>query len=143
MRRIGASWICGATDWRTCRCWACTPTRALVPILPVHRHAGGWEICYLERGNQVFEVRDQTYRLRGGDVFLTFPDEPHSTGGSPSEPGVLYWLNVRRPAEGRTLLGWPRAESQMLLASLDELAPSPFSRDTAHQVAVQGTVPLA
>ena len=88
------------------------------PDLPVHRHAGGWEICYLERGNQVFEVCDQTYQLRGGDVFLTFPDEPHSTGGSPSEPGVLYWLNVRRPAEGRTLLGWPRAESQMLLASL-------------------------
>jgi AraC-like DNA-binding protein len=91
------------------------------PDLPVHRHAGGWEICYLERGNQIFEVCDQTYRLRGGDVFVTLPDEPHSTGGSPSGPGVLYWLNVRRPAEGRTLLGWPRAESQGLLASLHKL----------------------
>lgn len=101
------------------------------PDLPVHRHAGGWEVCYLERGNQVFQVCDETYRLRGGDVFTTFPDEPHSTGGRPSEPGVLYWLNVRRPAPGQTLLGWPPAESQELLVALDTL-PHRHFRATPH-----------
>ncbi len=91
------------------------------PDLPVHRHAGGWEICYLERGNQVFEVNGRVYHLRGGDVFVTFPDEPHSTGGSPSEPGVLYWLNVRLPRSRSGLLALPRDESSRLVASLLQL----------------------
>ncbi len=88
------------------------------PDLPVHRHAGGWEICYLERGSQLFEVRQQVYRLRGGDVFVTYPDEPHSTGGSPSEPGVLYWLNIRVPRPDAGLLDLPRDESRELVAAL-------------------------
>ncbi|MHB8862249.1 MAG: helix-turn-helix transcriptional regulator [Pirellulaceae bacterium] len=101
------------------------------PDLPVHRHAGGWEICFLERGNQTFEVQGQVYRLRGGDVFVTFPDEPHSTGGSLSEPGVLYWLNLRLPAVRQRLLALPRAEADALVAALTNLphrhfrAPSP------------------
>lgn len=88
------------------------------PDLPVHRHAGGWEICFLERGHQSFEVRGDVFRLRGGDAFVTYPDEPHSTGGSPSEPGVLYWLNVRRPETGTGLLALPLAESEVLVESL-------------------------
>ncbi len=91
------------------------------PDLPVHCHQGGWEICYLERGSQSFEVGQQQYRLRGGDVFVTYPDEPHSTGGNPSEPGILYWLNVRRPIRGAGLLGLPRDESGALVASLASL----------------------
>jgi AraC-like DNA-binding protein len=96
------------------------------PDLPVHRHAGGWEICYLERGHQVFEVAGDTFRLRGGDVFVTLPDEPHSTGGRPSEPGVLYWVNVRRPRPTHRLLGLPRAESDLLLALLQRLPQRHF-----------------
>ena len=112
------------------------------PDLPVHRHEGGWEICFLERGNQVFEVHEQVYRLRGGDLFVTLPNEPHSTGGSPSEPGVLYWLNVRRPARQRRFLGLPRAEGDQLLAALEDWRTS-FPRHTTHQVAVQGPLSLA
>ncbi len=96
------------------------------PDLPVHRHAGGWEICYLERGNQLFEIRQQAFRLRGGDVLVTYPDEPHSTGGSPSEPGVLYWLNVRLPRCGAGLLGLPREESRELVQSLSNLPHRQF-----------------
>ncbi len=96
------------------------------PDLPLHRHAGGWEICYLERGRQVFEVAGEAYRLRGGDVFVTLPDEPHSTGGRPAEPGVLYWINVRRPRPRRRLLGLPRAESDLLLELLERLPQRHF-----------------
>ena len=91
------------------------------PDLPLHRHQGGWEICYLERGSQVFEVHGREYHLRGGDVFVTLPDEPHSTGGSPSEPGVLFWLNVRLPRTGRGLLGLPRDDSRQLVDALSRL----------------------
>ncbi len=91
------------------------------PDLPEHRHAGGWEICFLERGNQFFEVGQRTYRLRGGDVFVTYPDEPHSTGGNPSAPGILYWLNIRLPRQGGRLLRLPRVESDPLVESLQHL----------------------
>lgn len=96
------------------------------PDLPLHRHEGGWEICFLERGNQVFEVHEHVSRLRGGDLFVTLPNEPHSTGGSPSEPGVLYWLNVRRPARQRRFLGLPRAEGDQLLAALEGIREHHF-----------------
>lgn len=95
------------------------------PDLPVHRHARGLEICFLHRGNQVFEVGGRVYHLRGGDVFVTFPDEPHSTGGAPSEPGVLYWLNVRVPRSGR-LLGLPAGESRSLIQGLLRLPERHF-----------------
>jgi AraC-like DNA-binding protein len=117
MRRIGVSWICGATDWRTCPCSACTPTRALAPTCRcIVTRVGGRSVT---SSGATRSLKCATRRI--GCAEETLPDEPHSTGGSPSGPGVLYWLNVRRPAEGRTLLGWPRAESQGLLASLHKL----------------------
>jgi AraC-like DNA-binding protein len=64
-------------------------------------------------------------------VFLTFPDEPHSTGGSPSEPGVLYWLNLRMPAARQRLLGLPRTEGDMLLAALADLPHRHFRATTS------------
>lgn len=88
------------------------------PDLPVHRHAGGFEICYLDRGKQVFEVDEGQYRLSGGAAFVTFPDEPHSTGGHPSEPGILYWLNLRLPKKGSGILGLQRPDGNALIKSL-------------------------
>ena len=96
------------------------------PDLPLHHHSRGLEICFLHRGNQVFEVKGQTYHLRGGDVFVTFPDEPHSTGGAPSEPGILYWLNLRVPPPGRRLLELPSGESESLIQGLLQLPERHF-----------------
>jgi AraC-like DNA-binding protein len=57
-----------------------------------HHHAGTIEICYLVKGAQTYFLDEQAYRLTGGDVFIAFPNEEHSTGGLPQEKGVLYWL---------------------------------------------------
>jgi AraC-like DNA-binding protein len=91
------------------------------PDLPVHRHLQTVEICFLERGAQVFEVEGCQYHLRGGDVLVTPPDVPHSTAGQPSEPCVLYWLNVRLPRPGRALLSLGRRDSQPLIDALANL----------------------
>ena len=104
-----------------------------VPMLGMYSYSRARPICrciatraggrsaFWSGATRSLKCSEQIYRLRGGDVFLTFPDEPHSTGGSPSEPGVLYWLNVRVPAARRRLLGLPRAEGDMLLAALADL----------------------
>lgn len=101
------------------------------PDLPVHRHAGGMEICYLYRGNQIFEVGGRNYHLHGGEVFVTFPDEPHSTGGAPSEPGILYWINVRIPRRGQSLLGLPGRESDSVIQGLLHLPERHFQATRA------------
>lgn len=59
-----------------------------------HRHDGALEVCLLLRGRQTYVVGDHRYEMRGGDVFVTFPGEVHSTGRRPQEKGVLYWLIV-------------------------------------------------
>jgi AraC-like DNA-binding protein len=88
------------------------------PDLPEHRHLGVMEITYVERGCQIFQVADQTYRIRGGEAFITFPDEPHSSGGHPVEPGLLYWLNLRLPLSGRGMLGLSQIEGAQLAKAL-------------------------
>lgn len=71
------------------------------PPLVDHTHPE-LEICYLARGRQTYMVKDQSYALTGGDVYVTFPGETHSTGATPEEKSILYWLLVdigeRRPS---------------------------------------------
>lgn len=63
--------------------------------LPKHIHEGMIEICYCEKGVQVYEVNGQRYEIRGGDIFITFPGETHSTDNYPEEKGSLYWLLLK------------------------------------------------
>lgn len=60
--------------------------------LKPHQHRNSLEICYLAKGKQIYEVEGVEYSLSGGDVFITFPNEIHSTGEFPEEKGMLYWL---------------------------------------------------
>jgi quercetin dioxygenase-like cupin family protein len=53
-----------------------------------HQHGHGrMEILYLAKGRQTFMVSGETFRMRGGDVLIVFPDEMHSTGDAPEEIG--------------------------------------------------------
>jgi len=88
------------------------------PRLPEHKHPGGMEICYLIKGRQTYCVGGRDYRLRGGDIFLTFPDEVHGTGRMPEEKGALYWLQLRLPKKGESFLGLPGSESRALADAL-------------------------
>lgn len=84
------------------------------PGLPLHRHRGAIEFCFLQRGRQCYRVGGRLYHLRGGDVFLCQPDELHDTGGNPEEKGVLYWLILRLPPGAGGFLGLPIAEGAAL-----------------------------
>ena len=84
-----------------------------------HSHTGAFEICYLVRGRQTYCIGKHSYQLRGGDVFLTMPDERHSTGGTPQEKGLLYWMIVLNPSStGGSLLGLAQKESRALWSEL-------------------------
>jgi len=84
-----------------------------------HRHAAALEICYLERGRQSYCVKNQRFLLRGGDIFLTYPGEIHSTGGEPQEKGLLYWISILEPEKtGGSLLGLSATQSLQLWRQL-------------------------
>ena len=80
--------------------------------LAEHSHPGALEICYLVRGRQTYCIGKHSYHLRGGDVFLTMPDERHGTGGGPQEKGLLYWMILLNPfSTVGSLLGLAEPES--------------------------------
>ena len=87
--------------------------------LAEHSHAAALEICYLVRGRQTYCIGKHSYHLRGGDVFLTMPDERHGTGGDPQEKGLLYWMIVLNPSTtADSLLGLSQKESRALWREL-------------------------
>jgi AraC-like DNA-binding protein len=89
--------------------------------LAEHSHPGALEICYLVRGRQTYCVGKHSYHLRGGDIFLTMPDERHGTGGGPQEKGLLYWMIVLNPSSaGGSLLGLTQKESRALWSELEK-----------------------
>jgi len=94
--------------------------------LPEHAHRGVLEICFLARGRQTYSVAGRDYRLRGGDIFLTFPNEVHGTGGAPEEKGELYWLMLPIPPRREGLLRLPTAQSRALSRDLLALKPRHF-----------------
>ena len=96
------------------------------PGLRGHSHPGAIEICFLVKGRQTYRVRGHDYRLRGGDLFLTFPDEWHGTGEAPEEKGVLYWLVLQLPRRGGSFLGLPPRQGRALLQGLTSIASRHF-----------------
>jgi AraC-like DNA-binding protein len=105
------------------------------PDLPLHRHFGCLEVHFRERGEQIFRVADQLYHLRGGELFVTRPDEPHSSGGYASGPGIMYWLAVKVPKPGRPLLGLSSTDSRLLVDRFLRLPDRHFK-------AIRGVKPL-
>src|SRR5665213_1948490 len=88
------------------------------PGLRSHRHEKSLEICYLAKGEQTYRVGAEDFHLRGGDLFLTFPNEPHSTGQAPEGKGDLYWLILDTQPRRNTFLDCTRGEGRALLQTL-------------------------
>lgn len=90
-------------------------------ILPTHIHPDMIEICYLAKGSQEYFVGENTFRLYGGDLFITFPDEVHGTGNVPEEKGVLYWMVLKKPEQGKEYLGLDYPDAHELFCKLQQL----------------------
>src|SRR5579872_1198639 len=91
---------------------------AVRPGLNRHCHPNAVEITHLIRGSQIYRAGGKEYRLVGGDLFVTAPGELHDTAGQPEDCGILYWLIVRMPDEGGSLLMLPPADSAVIASRL-------------------------
>ena len=94
-----------------------------------HAHPGAMEICYLAKGTQIYRVGRRDFVLRGGDVFVTFPGEEHSTGEAPQEKGVLYWIHFILPSKPARFLNCPPSDARQLATQLMAIPHRHFSGD--------------
>lgn len=90
-----------------------------------HRHVELFEICLIMRGHVTWWARERVYELRGGDVYFTWPDEPHGGLHELMHPCTIYWLTIRipRPNEkaARRFLHLPPGEARALCAAIHAL----------------------
>lgn len=90
--------------------------------LTAHQHPGALEICFLARGEQTYRVGRKIYRLRGGDIFITFPDEWHDTADEPQQKGELYWIIIQAKPLPPQALHLPPAFAQELVRGITKLS---------------------
>lgn len=60
--------------------------------LVTHYHKDLFEVTYIVRGLFTFSTEHQVYKLSGGDVFITKPNEIHGTDLMPLSTGEFYWF---------------------------------------------------
>lgn len=70
-----------------------TNNRADEP-LETHIHENCMEIVFLIKGFQMYVVGDNRFNMTGSNVFVTYPNEPHSSGECPQSKCDIIWLQI-------------------------------------------------
>lgn len=97
--------------------------------LSMHTHKDSVEICYLHRGKQTYIVESEEYNLKGGDVFISFPDEVHGSGYYPEDKSVLYYLIIDLKSNPDNFLGYHKDDIQELHTGLINIKRRLFKGD--------------
>lgn len=67
--------------------------------LPPHFHKNCFEITYISTGSAIFAIDGTNYKLSGGDIFLTLPNQIHSTNSIPISVCEMYWFQIEAAPE--------------------------------------------
>lgn len=86
--------------------------------LAKHTHGRMIEICLQDEGVQLYNIEGTDYRLKGGDILLTFPNEKHGSAGTPLNRGRQYWMLIRIPGKNERFLNLSPDESRALVNGL-------------------------
>ncbi len=65
----------------------------IFPLLP-HYHENAFEFTFISRGSISFHKQESEYEVSGGNIFISFPDEVHSTNEVPISLNEQYRLQV-------------------------------------------------
>jgi len=99
-----------------------------IPALYPHYHENAFEITYLCKGTLTFFADNQTHHLSGGDVYISFPDEPHHTGAVPISLNEMYWCQLDVTADNFLFLG--KEWKKKLIGDLKKVNPRLVSTNT-------------
>lgn len=70
-----------------------TRHNAISPLI-LHYHENAFEFTLSTEGALTFSTQSSNYRISGGDVFISYPNEIHSTAGVPLTSGEIYWFQL-------------------------------------------------
>jgi len=85
-----------------------------LPSLPWHYHENAFEINVPVRGNFSFDTPERNYSFRGGDIYITFPNEIHGSDADHIGLGELYWFQLDISNEENFLFLCPQAAHEMI-----------------------------
>ena len=68
-----------------------------------HCHEGAMEFVLVLKGEESYHVAGRQYDLSGGDVFLTFPDEPHRSSKPFQDMNEIIWFQICPTVQGQFL----------------------------------------
>lgn len=88
--------------------------------LRLHCHEECMEFVFLERGCQTYQVEEQEYTIRGGDIFVSYPWEVHGSGGNPEEKNIFYYLIINLEKVCKSGVGCMEAESTYYLNAFSD-----------------------
>lgn len=97
-----------------------TSSQTEKPLAP-HIHPDCLEIVFLLKGFQMYETAGQLFQLTGYDIFVTYLEEPHSSGDFPEHISDLMWFQIRLSALSETFPAPRAAELSSLLQKLPRI----------------------
>ena len=103
-------------------------TTAEMP-LDSHYHKDLFEVTYIVKGLFTFSTEYQDYKLSGGDVFITKPNEIHGTNLTPLSTGEFYWF-LLDSTKTDGILFLDRSATQNLLENLYNIPSHIIKTDT-------------
>lgn len=62
--------------------------------LPLHIHDGCVEIVVFIKGSEYYHADDQDFHLTGGQAFISFLNEPHSSAGTSQGINEFIWFQI-------------------------------------------------
>lgn len=66
---------------------------AIRPLRP-HYHENAFEFTFIDKGCMSFSTDSRDYEVSGGCVFISFPNETHSTNNIPITLNEQYWFQL-------------------------------------------------
>lgn len=68
-------------------------SNAVDPLVE-HYHDRCFEFTVISEGSFTFQVNNKSYNTNGGNVFIAYPNEVHSTSHMPLSNGDFYWFQI-------------------------------------------------
>lgn len=92
---------------------------AILPLLP-HYHENAFEFTLVVKGSMSFYTGKNEYTVPGGSVFVSFPNETHSTNDTPILKNQQYWVQVDI-SDPENFLFLQKAAAVKLISDLQDL----------------------
>lgn len=102
---------------------------ALFPLLP-HYHEDAFEFTFIVKGSMYFFANNNQYEVPGGSVFVSFPNEIHSTNNIPIPVHEQYWIQVDITDPDHFLF-LKREQAEELIANLKKISRHIITADAS------------